>query len=287
MVFGSLALSIMAFVEVGGLGGLMYKYFEAVPEGYKSSNGTGNLIFGNSSYSPCGLPRADAFHLIRDPVNSDLPWPGVLLRSTIISVLYWCGDQIIVQRVLAAKNIAHARGGTVFAGFLKFLPLFLIIMPGMISRVLYPESLVCQNAEMCMRVCNNPAGCSNLAYPKLILSLAPTGMRGVMMAVMIAALMSSLTSVFNSSAVIFTLDIWKTFRQSASERELLIIGKIFVVILVAVSIAWIPLMETAQEGQLFMYIQAINGYLVPPFCAVFLLAVFVPRVNETITHNTK
>ncbi|XP_060062620.1 sodium/mannose cotransporter SLC5A10-like [Ylistrum balloti] len=280
MLGGAVTLSILAFIKVGGISGLMYKYFHAVPEPTVILNITNNMTFGNDSLSTCGIPRKDAFHILRDPVTSDLPWPGVLIRSTFVSTWYWCADQVIVQRALAAKNIAHARGASIMAGFLKFLPLFLIIMPGMISRVLFPESVACNSEEKCMEVCENPVGCSNIAYPQLILGLAPIGMRGLMMSVMMAALMSSLTSVFNSAATVFTMDLWKKFRKQAGERELLVVGKVFVVILVALGIAWIPLIQTAQRGQLFMYIQAVNGYLAPPICSVFLLAVFVPRVNE-------
>lgn len=281
MLGGAVTLSVLAFVKVGGINALMYKYFEAIPKSsYNFINSTGNVTFSNYTQSSCGLPREDAFHILRDAVNSDLPWPGVLLRSTFVSTWYWCADQVIVQRVLAAKNIGHARGATIMAGFLKFLPLFLIIMPGMISRVLFPETVACNDAKTCMDVCENPVGCSNIAYPQLILGLAPIGMRGLMMSVMMAALMSSLTSVFNSAATVFTMDLWRKFRKDAGERELLIVGKVFVVILVAVSIAWIPLIKAAQQGQLFMYIQAVTGYLAPPICSVFLLAVFVPRVNE-------
>lgn len=153
-------------------------------------------------------------------------------------------------------------------------------MPGMISRVLFPETVACADPKTCMEVCENPVGCSNVAYPQLVLGLAPVGMRGLMMAVMMAALMSSLTSIFNSAATVFTMDIWRRVRNVATERELLIVGRIFVVILVGISIAWIPLIQAAQQGQLFIYIQAVTGYIVPPVCAVFLLAVFVPRVNE-------
>ncbi|KAJ8300584.1 hypothetical protein KUTeg_022103, partial [Tegillarca granosa] len=265
------------FIKVGGINALMYKYFQAMPE-HHLYNGT-NSSFTNTSYS-CSLPRNDAFHILRDPVNSDLPWPGVLIRSTFVSMWYWCADQVIVQRTLSAKNIGHARAATIMAGYLKFLPLFLIIMPGMISRVLFPETVACADPKTCMEVCENPVGCSNVAYPQLVLGLAPVGMRGLMMAVMMAALMSSLTSIFNSAATVFTMDIWRRVRNVATERELLIVGRIFVVILVGISIAWIPLIQAAQQGQLFIYIQAVTGYIVPPVCAVFLLAVFVPRVNE-------
>ncbi|XP_065933237.1 sodium/mannose cotransporter SLC5A10 [Magallana gigas] len=289
MIVGATTLAIMSFIKVGGISALIYKYFEAVPShsdglviNGTSVNTTHNFtdaIMSNITQQ-CGLPRPDAFHIFRDPVNSDLPWPGLIIRTTFISTWFWCCDQLIVQRTLAAKNIAHARGATIFASYIKLLPMFIIILPGMISRILFPDTVACVDPKVCMEVCENPAGCSNIAYPQLILDLAPTGMRGLMMAVMIAALMSSLTSIFNSSATLFTMDLWKRFRVQATDRELLIVGKIFVVILVGVSILWIPLIQAAEGGRLYFTIQALTGYLAPPIGGIFLLAIFVPRVNE-------
>nr|XP_022320873.1 sodium/glucose cotransporter 5-like [Crassostrea virginica] len=293
MVVGATALAVMSFIKVGGIFAMMEKYFESIPSQrgafmsmnstYISSlNATNNLtdvILFNVTQQ-CGLPRQDAFHIFRDPVNSDLPWPGLMIRTTIISTWFWCCDQLIVQRTLAAKNIAHARASTIFAAYLKLLPMFIIILPGMISRILYTDTVACVDPKVCMEVCENPAGCSNIAYPQLILDLAPTGMRGLMMAVMIAALMSSLTSIFNSSATLFTMDLWKRFRDQATDRELLIVGKVFVVFLVGISILWIPLIQAAEGGRLYFTIQALTGYLAPPIGGIFLLSIFVPRVNE-------
>ncbi|XP_052795308.1 sodium/myo-inositol cotransporter 2-like [Mya arenaria] len=269
MLTGSSILAAMAYVKVGGLWALEYKYPKAYPTSFEPKEG-----------SMCGLPREDAFHIFRDPVNSDLPWPGVVIRSTLASLWYWCTDQVIVQRTLAAKNIGHARGATIVAGYLKILPLFLIIFPGMISRVLFPDEVACVDPKVCMSVCDNENGCSNIAYPKLVLELAPIGLKGLMMAVMLSALMSSLTSVFNSAATLFTMDIWKKIRKDASEKELLISGRVFILFLVGLSIAWVPLIKSAQGAQLFIYIQAVTGYIAPPLCVIFLLGVLVPRINE-------
>ncbi|KAK7098058.1 hypothetical protein V1264_004946 [Littorina saxatilis] len=141
--------------------------------------------------------------------------------------------------------------------------------------------VACADPDTCMSVCSNPTGCSNIAYPLLILKMAPVGMRGLMMAAMVAALMSSLTSIFNSAGTVFTMDIWRKFRPQASEKQLLVVGRLFVVVLVAVSITWIPLIVGSQKGQLFIYIQAVTGYVAPPICSIFLMALFVPRINET------
>ncbi|KAF4800867.1 hypothetical protein TURU_039677 [Turdus rufiventris] len=267
MLVGALSLMVFSFIEVGGLEGLQAKYFDAIPSIRKEN-------------SSCGLPREDAFHIFRDPVSSDLPWPGVLVGMTIPSLWYWCTDQVIVQRSLAAKNLSHAKGGSLMTSYLKILPLFMMVMPGMISRVLFPDLVACADPEICRKICGNPSGCSDIAYPKLVLELLPVGLRGLMMSVMIAALMSSLTSIFNSSSTIFTMDLWKHLRPRCSEWELMIVGRVFVLLLTVVSILWIPLVQAGQGGQLFIYIQSISSYLQPPVAVVFILGCFWRRANE-------
>ncbi|GCB68064.1 hypothetical protein scyTo_0008169, partial [Scyliorhinus torazame] len=185
-----------------------------------------------------------------------------------------------VQRSLSAKNLSHAKGGSILASYLKMLPMIFIVMPGMISRALYPDSVACVVPEECLNVCGTEVGCSNIAFPKLVIELMPNGLRGLMIAVIMAALMSSLTSIFNSSSTLFTMDIWRKIRKDASERELLLVGRIVTVILVAVSLVWIPILQSANSGQLFNYIQSVTSYLAPPVTAVFVLAVFWKRTNE-------
>ncbi|XP_019843962.2 sodium/myo-inositol cotransporter 2 [Bos indicus] len=267
MLIGALILMGYSFAAVGGLEGLEEKYFLAM-----ASNRSGN--------SSCGLPREDAFHIFRDPVTSDLPWPGILFGMSIPSLWYWCTDQVIVQRTLAAKNLSHAKGGSLMAAYLKVLPLFIMVFPGMVSRVLFPDEVACADPEICRKVCSNPAGCSDIAYPKLVLELLPTGLRGLMMAVMVAALTSSLTSIFNSASTIFTMDLWNHLRPRASEKELMIVGRVFVLLLVLVSILWIPVVQASQGGQLFIYIQSISSYLQPPVAVVFIMGCFWKRANE-------
>ncbi|XP_075575456.1 sodium/mannose cotransporter SLC5A10 isoform X2 [Pelecanus crispus] len=231
MVLGAIVLAVKAFNEIGGYPNLEEAYLKAVP----------SKIVPNTT---CHLPRADAMHLFRDPVSGDLPWTGMTFGLSIMATWYWCTDQVIVQRSLSAKSMSHAKAGSILASYLKMLPLFVIIMPGMISRVLYP------------------------------------GLRGLMIAVMMAALMSSLTSIFNSSSTLFTMDIWRKLRPGAGERELLLVGRVVTVVLVALSVVWIPILQSSSGGQLYVYIQAVTSYLAPPVTAVFVLAVFWPRANE-------
>ncbi|XP_070571733.1 sodium/glucose cotransporter 4-like isoform X2 [Ptychodera flava] len=268
MVAGAIVLMILAFIKVP-YSDLQWMYFEAIPNTTKHAN-----------ISCGGIPPDDAFHIFRDPINSDLPWPGMIFGISISSIWYWCTDQVIVQRALAAKSLSHAKGGCVFAGFLKVLPMFLIVIPGMISRVLFTDDVACADPITCEEVCGNKVGCTNIAYPKLVLNLMPEGLRGLMMAVMMSALVSSLTSIFNSSSTIFTVDIYRRIRKQANERELLIVGRVFVLFLVGISILWVPIIQAAQGGRLFDYIQSITSYLAPPICAVYILAVAWWRVNE-------
>ena len=132
---------------------------------------------------------------------------------------------MIVQRLLAAKNLSHAQGGTLFAGYLKILPLFLIILPGMISRILFTNEVACVDPQECYKFCQSEVACFNTAYPLLILRLLPNGVKGLMMAGIMAALMSGLSSIFNSASTMFTIDLWPLIRRKASIKELMIVGR--------------------------------------------------------------
>ncbi|XP_070617551.1 sodium/mannose cotransporter SLC5A10 isoform X2 [Erythrolamprus reginae] len=257
MVIGAIILTVIAFHRIGGYHNLEEAYLAATP----------SKIVPNTT---CHLPRRDAMHLFRDPIGGDLPWTGMTLGLTVLATWYWCTDQVIVQRSLSARSLNHAKAASILASYLKMLPMVVIVMPGMISRILYPDAVGCVDPEECTRVCGTEVGCANIAYPKLVMELMPSGLRGLMVAVMMAALMSSLTSIFNSSSALFTLDIWRKVRQQASEKELLLVG----------SVVWLPILQSSNSGQLFIYIQSVTSYLAPPVTAIFLLAVFWKRANE-------
>ncbi|KFM56539.1 Sodium/myo-inositol cotransporter, partial [Stegodyphus mimosarum] len=267
MITGATIVAVRAFIQVGGISGLQEKYMQAIPS--QRINGT-----------DCGIPKEDAWMILRSWDDPDMPWFGFLIGQTPASIWYWCTDQMMVQRLLAAKSLSHAQGGTLFAGFMKILPIFLIVMPGMISRVLFTDEVACVDPEVCMAYCQNPAGCSNVAYPRLVLELMPTGLRGLMMAVMLAALMSDLTSVYNSASTLFTMDIWPQIRKEATVWELMIVGRTFIILMILISIGWIPVIQNLQGGQLFIYIQSVSAYLAPPIAAVYILAVLWKRMNE-------
>ncbi|XP_058139349.1 sodium/mannose cotransporter SLC5A10 [Dasypus novemcinctus] len=267
MVLGAVFLSVKAFERIGGYGQLEAAYARAVPA----------RTIANTS---CHLPRADAMHMFRDAATGDLPWTGMTFGLTVMATWYWCTDQVIVQRSLSARDLNHAKAGSILAGYLKMLPMALMVMPGMISRALYPDDVGCVVPAECLRACGAEIGCSNIAYPKLVLELMPTGLRGLMIAAMLAALVSSLTSIFNSSSSLFTMDIWRRLRPRAAERELLLVGRLVVAALVGASVAWIPVLQGSSGGQLFLYMQSVTSSLAPPVTAVFLLGIFWRRANE-------
>ncbi|XP_057630564.1 sodium/mannose cotransporter SLC5A10 isoform X1 [Chionomys nivalis] len=267
MVVGAIILAVKAFNQIGGYEQLEAAYAQAIP----------SRTIPNTT---CHLPRADAMHMFRDPSTGDLPWTGMTFGLTIMATWYWCTDQVIVQRSLSARNLNHAKAGSILASYLKMLPMGLMIMPGMISRALFPDDVGCVVPSECLRACGAEIGCSNIAYPKLVMELMPIGLRGLMIAVMMAALMSSLTSIFNSSSTLFTMDIWRRLRPGAGERELLLVGRLVIVVLIGVSVAWIPVLQGSNSGQLFIYMQSVTSSLAPPVTAIFVLGIFWRRANE-------
>ncbi|XP_045030640.1 sodium/glucose cotransporter 1 isoform X1 [Daphnia magna] len=272
MLIGSFILMGMAFVEVGGYNELIRKFFMSYPNETYTAYDLNNRSCAN-------IPP-DAMHLFKSIKSPELPWTGVIFGVTISSIWYWCSDQVIVQRTLAAKSMNHAKGGCIMASFLKILPLFIIIFPGMASRVLYTNRVACADPQVCEKICGSQAGCTNIAYAELVINLLPPGLTGLMLSVMLAALMSSLTSIFNSSSTIFTMDIWTRIRKNPSDIELLIVGRVSCLLLVAIGVLWVPIIQNAAGSQLFTYMQQVQNILSPPVSAVFLLAFFWPRTTE-------
>ncbi|CAH1777913.1 unnamed protein product [Owenia fusiformis] len=272
LIVGAAILAGLSITKVGGWEG-MFQQFPGAAANYSYVN---RALYGNTT---CGFPPDDYMHIFRG-VDSGYPWPGLTFGLTILATHYFCTNQVIVQRCLSAKNITHAKASTVVASYLKILPFFLFVTPGMVSRILYPQEIGCADPDHCNEVCGNPAGCTNIAYPLLVLRVMPTGLRGLMLAAMLAALMSSLTSIFNSSSTLFTMDIWQRVRPRASQNELVLTGRIFSAIMIGLSVAWLPILQLIQGSQLWNYLQSISSYINPPWVAVFLLGMFWPRCNE-------
>ncbi len=204
----------------------------------------------------------DMWRPLSDP---DFPWLPLVITSTVVGVWYWCTDQYIVQRALTAKNIKEGRRGTIFGGLLKLTPVFLFLVPGVIALALKQKGQLDWDTP-------------DQAFPALMSSVLPSGLRGLVAAGLMAALMSSLASVFNSCSTLFTVDIYKKLRPDTSEKKLLSVGRMATGIVVILGIAWIPVMQNIS-GVLYEYIQSVQAYIAPPIFAVFLLGIFFKRIN--------
>lgn len=204
----------------------------------------------------------DFFNLWRGMNHPEFPWTGILFGAPILGVWYWCTDQMIVQRTLAAKNVSEARRGTILAGFLKILPVFILVLPGIAGRILFPEVK------------------PNDIYAKMVNDLLPVGVKGMVVAALLAALMSSLSAVFNSSSTLVVIDFYQRLRPKATERELVWAGQISTAVLVVVGLVWIPFIGVVSD-QLFVYLQSVQAYISPPIAAVFLVGLIWRRANSS------
>ncbi len=224
--------------------------------GLKAIGGWENLV---------AVAGADHFNLFPPLSDPDFPWLGLVLGAPIVGIWYWCTDQCIVQRVLAARNEQQARRGTIFAAFLKLLPFWIFFIPGITAYALAKSGQL--NLEA-----------ADQAFPTLVKMLLPTGLRGLVVGGLLAALMSSLAAVFNSCSTLFTMDIYKKIRPDAPEKKLVRVGRIATGVVVVTGLLWIPLMKFIS-GELYHYLQSVQSYLAPPITAVFLLGVFWKRIN--------
>jgi SSS family solute:Na+ symporter len=209
--------------------------------------------------------------------NGNYPWLGMLFCAPIIGLWYWCTDQYIVQRALAAPNQREARRGTIFAAFLKLLPVFIFIVPGMIALALAKTGRMPGLQMMVDASGNAIPGIAQAAFPLMVQHVMPPGLRGVVVAGLLAALMSSLAGVFNASSTLFTMDFYRKLHPRASQAQLVWIGRVATTVMALIALVWIPVIQGAKG--LYDYLQGVQGYLAPPIFTVFFLGVFMKRVN--------
>jgi solute:Na+ symporter, SSS family len=231
LLAGAITLTVIGLSEAGGMAGLR-----------------------------ATLP-ADFFHMMKPVTDPAFPWTGIFIGAPLLGVWYWCTDQMIVQRVLGAKSEEDARGGALFCGFLKILPVFVLVLPGLIARSLYPDIR------------------GDDAYPTLVVRLLPHGMIGVMVAALMAALMSSLSATFNSASTLITFDVYKKMNPAAPEARLVAVGRMATIVMVVLGILWVPFIKYLSS-EVYIYLQSVQAYISPPIAAVFLIGVFWPRANR-------
>jgi SSS family solute:Na+ symporter len=210
----------------------------------------------------------DFFHMIKPNTDPAYPWIGTTVGTLILGIWYWCTDQVIVQRTLAAKGIEDARKGTFFCAALKILPLFILVLPGLCAKAIWPNEVTGDNA-----------------YPLLVTRLLPPGIKGLMVAALLAALMSSLSSVFNSCSTLITMDIYKKLHPTASESKLVNVGRIATCVVVLLSIAWIPLIR-GLNNEVYQYLQSVQAYVGAPITAVFLTGILWRGATATAAFTT-
>ena len=239
LLTGAICLTVFGIHEAGGIEGIR----ASVPAGH--------------------------WEMFKPNDHPDFPWLGIAFTSLIIGIWYWCTDQSIVQRVLAAKNINHAKAGSVYAGYLKILPVFILVFPGLIAYALHAQGKLSPGVEM------KP----DEVYPMLVSYLLPPGVRSIVIAALLAALMGSLAACFNSASTLITFDVFKKYSPDASEKKLIQVGRISTVILVFLSLLWVPFIGGVSD-QLFVYLQSVQAYISPPIAVVFLVGILWPRANS-------
>ncbi len=240
LILGSVVITYLGLQAVGGWGELQSIVRETSPE---------------------------HFNMWRSASDPEFPWTGLLFGGTVVGIWYWCTDQYIVQRTLAAHNITIGRRGAIFGAYLKILPIFIFLIPGIIAYALNQQGVI-------------ELGRSDEAFPTLVKVLLPVGLKGLVAGGLMAALMSSLASVFNSCSTIFTIDIYKKLRPETPEKRLLNVGRIATSIVVVLGIIWIPIMDKIGGGVMYQYLQSVQSYIAPPITAVFLLGILWKRVNS-------
>jgi SSS family solute:Na+ symporter len=209
--------------------------------------------------------------------NGNFPWLGMLFCAPIIGLWYWCTDQYIVQRALGAPNETEARRGSIFAAFLKLFPVYLFIIPGLVCYALAKSGKIPELAQM---IGSNGEAISSRAqgaFPMMVQYLLPPGLRGLVVAGLLSALMGSLAGVFNACSTLFTVDLYAKWKPQATEHDMVKTGRTATVVMVLIAMAWIPVIKGA-EG-LYNYLQAVQGYLAPPIFVVFFFGVFFKRMN--------
>lgn len=238
--------------------------------------GGGGIFAGWDVLVESARANREQFAMWRPLSDPDFPWLGILIASPIVGIWYWCTDQYIVQRTLAAKDLATARRGALFGGLLKVWPVLIFLIPGMIGWALHQKGLI----SLPMKTVDGQSVIDgDTVFPTLVTTLLPEGIRGLIVACLLSALMSSLASLFNSSASLFTLDVYHKMFPEKNAKHLLYVGRVATTVIVGLGIMWIPVMKMISTGGLYQYLQSVQGYLAPPITAVFVIGLFWPRTN--------
>ena len=264
LIFGSILVTYFAFESVGGWDGMI--------AGLNEMRAAGDI-----SKTP-----GEIMSLIRPATDERMPWTGLLLGVPLLGFYFWTNNQFMVQRVLSAKDLNHGRWGALFAGLLKLPVLFIMVIPGVVAIVLFSDLDISflnytfeQEGETIL--CTNLSDCPNMTYPMLIYSLLPTGILGLVIAGLLAAMSSSISATLNSASTLITMDFTSKLRPGMSSKALVRAGQIATVVLVILAAAWAPMIESFAS--LWEYLQLVLAYISPPIVAVFIVGLFYKRAN--------
>lgn len=276
LIIGSCLLTYFAYDRLGaGWNGMMAKLDTLL------SNGEVN--FGNRAAEGKYIPEnsREVFSLVR-PINDEfMPWWGLLTGVPLLGFYFWANNQFMVQRVLGAKDLNHGRWGALFAGLLKLPVIFIMVVPGVLALLLFNKlDISSLNYPLASgEMCENLADCPNLTYPVLLFQLLPTGVLGLVVAGLLAAMMSSVSATFNSASTLITMDFVKQMRPQMTSKQLVRAGQIATLTLVVLASLWVPYIEQVSDS-LWSYLQLVIAYTSPPVVSAFVLGLFWQRANS-------
>ncbi len=275
LILGSCLLTYFAFDQLGGgWSGMMAKL-----DGMLSA---GEVNFGDRASEGKFIPKNsdEVFSLVRPSNDEFMPWWGLLTGVPLLGFYFWANNQFMVQRVLGAKDLNHGRWGALFAGLLKLPVIFIMVVPGVLALLLFSTlDISGLNYELTNgTVCNNLADCPNLTYPVLLFQLLPVGVLGLVVAGLMAAMMSSVSATFNSASTLVTMDFVKQLRPELTSKQLVRVGQITTIILVVLAVSWVPFIESVSDS-LWTYLQLVIAYTCPPAVSTFILGMFWKRAN--------
>jgi SSS family solute:Na+ symporter len=261
LIIGSIILTVFAFSQIGGWSGLI--------EGLNAKHAAGDIA----------LNAEETLSLIRGADDEFMPWTGLLVGVPILGFYFWANNQFMVQRILGAKDLNHGRWGALFAGLLKLPVIFIMVLPGTAAILLFSDlDLTFLNYSLPNgEICTNLADCPNMTYPVLLFKLLPTGLLGLVLAGLLAAMMSSVSATFNSASTLITMDFVQKINPKLTSQQLVRVGQIATLVLVVLASAWAPQIE--RFGSLFKYLQIVLSFICPPVVAAFILGLFWKRAN--------
>jgi len=275
LIIGSCLITYFAFDQLGGGWSTMMSSLDELLA-------AGGVDFGDRAANGKYIPATadEVFSVVRPSNDEFMPWWGLISGVALLGFYFWANNQFMVQRVLGAKDLNHGRWGALFAGFLKLPVIFIMIVPGVLALLLFNTLDISELGYMTANgVCENLSDCPNLTYPVLLFQLLPSGILGLVVAGLLAAMMSSVSATFNSASTLITMDFVKQIKPDLSSQRLVRVGQLSTLILVILASAWVPYIEQVSDS-LWGYLQLVIAFTSPPVVSAFVLGLFWKKANR-------